>query len=125
MENITLVYDGECPFCSTYARFMRLKDAAGDLRLVNARDANHPVVQDVKSRGYNLDDGMVVIIGGKYYHADEALHVLALMSSRSGIFNRFNYQVFSSPALSRFFYPSLRAGRNIALCLKGAGKIHS
>ena len=33
-----LVYDGDCPFCSRYVQLLRIREAVGPLRLVNARD---------------------------------------------------------------------------------------
>jgi predicted DCC family thiol-disulfide oxidoreductase YuxK len=123
MEPVILIYDGECPFCKTYAKYVRLKEAGG-LTLINAREAGNSYVQDVKARGFNLDDGMVAIIGGKYYHGEEALHVLAFLSSRSGLFNKMNYHLFSSKKISGFAYPFLRAGRNVALKIKGVKQIH-
>jgi hypothetical protein len=103
---------------------VRLK-AGGKLALVNARDSNHPAVRDVKSHGYNLDDGMVAIIDRQYYHGEKALHILALMSSRSGFFNKMNYAVFSSQELSSLFYPLFRLFRNFALKIKNVQKINS
>ena len=38
-----LVYDGDCPFCSAYVRFVRLRDAVGTVHLVDAREGG-PVV---------------------------------------------------------------------------------
>ena len=34
-----LLYDGECPFCTRYVHYTRLKDAAGAVRLIDAREA--------------------------------------------------------------------------------------
>ena len=33
-----IVYDGDCPFCARYVRFVRLRDTIGHVALVNARD---------------------------------------------------------------------------------------
>jgi hypothetical protein len=62
---------------------------------------------------------MVLEIGGVHYHGDACLNRLALMSSRSGLFNRLNYILFRSPRLSRLSYPLLRCGRSLALRLLG------
>ena len=40
-----LVYDGDCPFCSRYVQYLRLRQAAGPVRLVNAREGG-PLVDD-------------------------------------------------------------------------------
>ena len=125
MQKTTLIYDGECPFCSRYARYVRLKGTVGNLFLVNARDGDHEAVRDVIARGFDLDQGMVVVIDGQYYHGEKALHVMALLGSRSGFFNRLNYRLFSSEKMSSLAYPFFRAFRNLALWLKQVKKIHS
>jgi predicted DCC family thiol-disulfide oxidoreductase YuxK len=120
----TLVYDGDCPFCSGFVKRLRIDRAAGKLDLVNAREGGE-IVEDVRRRGYDLDGGMVLILGDEYYHGDEALHRLALMSTRYGWFNRANAWLFSNPSMARFAYPLLRAGRNVALRLLGRSPISS
>lgn len=119
---ITLVYDGECPFCHNYSQMVRLKENVGNLKLINAREAQ-PEVEEIKNKGFDLNEGMVVKIDTQYYHGAEALNVLALLSSRSGFFNRLNYWFFRSTKLSKIAYPFLRGGRNLALKLMGRSKI--
>ena len=117
-----LVYDGECPFCSAYVRYLRVRESLGKVHLVNARDG-HPVVDEIRARGLDLDEGMVLKLGDRYYHGADCINVLALLSTGSGPFNRLNAAIFRSPAASRWLYPLLRSGRNLALRLLGRGKL--
>ncbi|MCE3247451.1 MAG: hypothetical protein K0R41_1276 [Geminicoccaceae bacterium] len=119
-----LVYDGDCPFCSRYVQYLRLRQAAGPVTLVNAREGG-PLVAEMQRAGLDLDEGMVLKLGGRYYHGADCIHALALLSSGSGLFNRINAEVFRSPQLSRVLYPVLRAGRNSVLRLLGRTKIAS
>jgi predicted DCC family thiol-disulfide oxidoreductase YuxK len=119
-----LVYDEECPFCSRYVRLLRLREAVGPVELVNAR-ADHPVVYLLQDRGVNLDEGMALVQGDHISVGDDCIHKLALMSTRSGVFNRINGWVFRSPSMARVLYPVLRAGRNMGLRLLGRSKINS
>ena len=119
-----LVYDGDCPFCSRYVQYLRLREAAGQVTLVNAREGG-PLVDELQRAGLDLDEGMVLKLGGRYYHGADCIHALALLSSSSGLFNRINAKVFRSPQLSRVLYPVLRAGRNTVLRLLGRTKIAS
>lgn len=116
-SSVTLIYDGACPFCTQYARYVKLKDAVGSVRLIDAR-AGGSEVEAAWSK-YDLDNGMLAQIDGQMYYGDDALHVLALLSSRSGFFNKMNYFLFRNRALARVAYPFLRGGRNLALLLKG------
>ena len=36
-EDVWLVYDGECPVCKTYCKYIRIRAAVGNLHLVDAR----------------------------------------------------------------------------------------
>lgn len=113
-----LVYDGDCPVCSRYVRLVRLRESVGDVRVLNARDGG-PVVDEIVRRGLDLDEGMVLIHQGRYYHGSDCIHMLAMLASPSGLFNRLNAAVFRSPGLSRALYPVLRFGRNTLLKILG------
>lgn len=119
---IAVVYDGDCPFCSAFVRLARLRAAAGPVRLVDAR-SDDPLVAEIRARNLDLDRGMVVATGGQFLHADRAMTALALMTTRSGLFNRLVRLAFARPALARRLYPPLVAGRNLTLRLLGRRKI--
>jgi predicted DCC family thiol-disulfide oxidoreductase YuxK len=117
-----LIYDGECPFCSRFARLTRLREAVGPLRLIDARSAA-PEVAAARSRGFVLDEGMLLRLDGHDYAGADCLQRLALLSSRSTLFNRLNYALLRSPSLARVSYPLLRFGRNVALRMLGRPKL--
>ncbi|MEM7252872.1 MAG: DCC1-like thiol-disulfide oxidoreductase family protein [Pseudomonadota bacterium] len=119
---IRVIYDGECPFCSRYVSMMRLRDSVGRVDLIDAREPSS-VVDDIRNRGFDLNEGMVAIIDGKYYHGAECVHVLGLLTTPSGLFNRLNAWVFTSEQRSRVLYPMLRAGRNTVLRILGRSKL--
>ncbi len=117
-----LVYDGECPFCSAYIRFLRFRESAGAVELIDARSGG-PLVDEIVAAGLDLDEGMVLKMAGRFYHGDDCIHALALMSGDSTLFNRVNAWVFKSPDRARLLYPMLRAGRNAVLRLLGRHKL--
>lgn len=75
--------------------------------------------------GFDIDQGMVLRMNGQYFHGADAIHALALLSTRSDIFNRLNHWVFKSKRASSLLYPVMRAGRNLLLKLIGVSKIKS
>lgn len=116
-----LVYDGECPFCRNYVEYIRLKTALPGLRIVSARDR----ISDLWSRlppgaeDYDLDEGMLLWIGGRWHHGAEALHVLSGWTNDPGLVSRLHHTIFSSLSRSRRIYPWLNRGRKLFLRLTG------
>ena len=117
-EDVWLVYDGECPVCNTYCKYIRIRDAVGELRLVDAR---HPsdLLDEVTKAGLDIDQGMVLKFKGAIYYGSDAIHMLTLLSSPSGVFNRINFYVFSTSFGARIFYPICKAFRNVLLKILG------
>ena len=75
--------------------------------------------------GLDIDQGMVLKMGGVIYYGADAIHALALISSRSGVFNRLNYWLFKSKRVSAVLYPLLRFIRNLILKTLGKTKINN
>jgi predicted DCC family thiol-disulfide oxidoreductase YuxK len=123
-EEILLVYDKECPACNNYCQVVRIRQDIGDLKLVDAREDSE-VMREITARGLDIDQGMVLKMGGRLYYGSDAIHALALISSRSGLFNRMNYWIFKSSTLSAVLYPLLRSCRNLLLKLLGVTKINN
>ena len=122
-QGAVIVYDGQCPFCSTYVRFTRLREAIGPVKLVDARSGD-PVVEEAIRAGLSLDEGMVLKYGGRLYHGADCLNMLSLLSSSSGLFNRLMALTFARPEIAHMAYPTLLAGRNATLRLLGRRQIH-
>lgn len=123
-EEILLVYDKECPACNNYCQVVRIREDIGDLKIVDARE-NSAVRDKITEMGLDIDQGMVLKMDGVIYYGSDALHALALISSKSGIFNRVNYWIFKSKTLSAILYPVLRACRNLLLKILGKTKINN
>ena len=123
-EEILLVYDKECPACNNYCQVLRIREGVGELNIVNARE-NSAVMEEITAQGLDIDQGMVLKMGGQLYYGSDAIHALALISSRSGVFNRLNYWIFKSKSMSRFLYPLLRFCRNLLLKVLGKTKINN
>lgn len=124
--DVWFVYDGDCPLCNSAANALRIRKAVGNLHLVNAREeGNYPLLQEIKARNLNLDDGMVIKFQDICYHGADALHIMALLGTGQGWFNRMNAWLFRSRALSALCYPAMRGVRNLALRLKGVPRLRN
>jgi predicted DCC family thiol-disulfide oxidoreductase YuxK len=110
-----VIYDGGCPVCRAYVRFTEFeKDRP--LTYVNARQ--HPdLVSQLSKQGIELDEGLVVAVDDELHHGADAMHVLAGLTPRRGIWNRIMAWPFATQRSSRILYPVFRAGRNLLLRL--------
>ena len=123
-SKIVLIYDKECPACNNYCQFVRVRENIGDIELVNARDTSD-VMNSITAQGLDIDQGMVLKLDNQLYYGADAIHMLALISSRSGVFNRFNYWLFKSKKRSHLLYPILRFFRNLLLKVLSKNKINN
>jgi predicted DCC family thiol-disulfide oxidoreductase YuxK len=117
-EPSLIIYDGDCIFCANYVRLLRLRQSIGKVELLNAR-SDDPRVKDYWGQGYDLNRGMLFVHAGRVYHGDEAINVLASLSSDSTVFNRVNGLVLSNARTARMVYPFLKFGRRVVLLLRG------
>jgi len=123
-QPIQLVYDRQCPACEQYARLVNIRQSLGELELINARDES-AVMDEISAAGFDIDEGMVLKLDGRLYHGADAMHMMAIIGTRAGWFNRLNRWLFSSRAFSHAAYPILRAGRNLLLKLRGVTRINN
>ncbi len=108
MADVRVVYDGDCPFCSAYARLTRLRQRH-DMELVNAREAPE-LVRRLRDRGYDVDEGMVVLADGDIHHGEDAAAFLEVAS---------RLPLLPSAGWIRRLYPWVYRLRSLALRLLG------
>jgi predicted DCC family thiol-disulfide oxidoreductase YuxK len=113
-----IIYDGDCVFCNNYARLLKLKQSVGEVELLDARSGD-PRVNEYWNTGYDLNEGMLFVHGGRVYHGAQAINVLASLSGDSTVFNRINAAILSNQHTARLAYPILKLGRRIVLLVRG------
>jgi len=118
---VQIIYDGDCPFCQAYVGMVRLQENYS-VELIDAREP-HPLVEESTRKGLDLDEGMIVVLEDEFYHGDDAMTRMALMTAESGLLRRLTKWTFKSPGRSRVLYPILRGGRNMTLKVLGHKKI--
>lgn len=113
-----LLYDGECPFCSLYARRSRFETLTGQpLTLIDAGDAPD-LVAELKRQGCDIEEGMILVLDGRRHQGADALMVLRSMTSGSDCFNRFARWFSSTPTRVRLVYPWFRRLRRAAVWVR-------
>lgn len=109
-----LAYDGDCPFCSRYVTWVTIQERHGPIDLIDTRQRPDLVAEFEKS-GFDINRGMVLRFNGAQYYGDQAIHMIALLSSQSGLLSFVNRAVFSNHALAKLLYPVMVFGRNMTL----------
>lgn len=123
-DPIWFIYDGECPICQMGASLYKVRQSVGELHTVDARtEKEHPVVQEATAAGFDFDVGMVIKYQNRFYQGDKALHIMAQLGENTDWYNQINTFLFRSQRLAALCYPSMRTARNLALAIKGVGKI--
>jgi predicted DCC family thiol-disulfide oxidoreductase YuxK len=117
-QRLTIVYDGECPFCGAYAKLYALRANVGHISMINARE-DPAIVSDLRAQGMEINDGMVVTWQGRTYWGADAMHLLSVLGARSGFFGIANRMLFGRETIARFTYPILTAARRLTLATLG------
>lgn len=123
-DGVWLLYDGECPLCSAVASATRLKEAYGALHLLDARTSgDDPLYREAVRRGLDLNEGMVIAAGGDLHFGAEAVRFIARAGDGRTPTMALARALFRAEAPARAAYPLFRGLRNLALRLKGVGRI--
>jgi predicted DCC family thiol-disulfide oxidoreductase YuxK len=123
-SRIAIVYDGDCPFCSSYVTIARIKKAVGTPTLVNARE-RPDLVRSLAQSGIDLDSGMAVYYQGRIYAGGEAMHLLALLSAPEGVLGTLTSALLRWRSFALWVYPALRSGRNLLLKIRNRPPLQS
>ena len=123
-REVLLVYDKECPACDYYCNLVNIRDSFGKLKIVDAREPSQ-VMDEITAMELDIDQGMVLKLDEQIYYGPDAIHMLSLIGTRSGILNRLNYLFFGSRILAKLFYPVLKFCRNLLLKFLGRTKINN
>jgi predicted DCC family thiol-disulfide oxidoreductase YuxK len=122
--DIYLVYDRECPVCEFYCQRIDVSPADGSLERVDARE-DSPLMDEITSANLDIDAGMVLKVKGTLYYGSDAIHQLALRSSKKGFVNRLASALFRHPRIAKILYPALAACRNMLLKLLRRSRINN
>jgi len=113
-----ILYDGECPVCGEYLSLLKIRELAGEVELVNAR-SRPDLVEDLRTVGYEINDGIVLAHRGGIAYGASALSLIAQLDESGRRLNRASAAVFRLPVIGEDLYDVLKAGRKLLLRLLG------
>lgn len=113
-----LLYDGECPACSSYVAFSRLRRLHPSLKVLDARQ-EPALVEALRQRGYEINVGMVMQLDGEIYFGAEATRLIARHARGGGALRRVVLDAIGDAPWSRGLYPLLNRCRRLLLALLG------
>lgn len=117
-----LVYDGQCPVCNNYVRFLELRKKFPEIELLDARqNRDHPAVIEIVKAGYVIDEGMVLVEGDNIHYGADAIYKLS--EAGESWFSKINNLMFRSKSRSNMLYPLMMRGRSLLLKILGIKKI--
>jgi len=113
---LLVVYDDDCPLCANFVRLYSVRKNAGGVELINARE-QPALVRELRSKGMEINEGMIVVWRGHHYFGAEAMNLLAILGNDSGLIGMLNRLLFRNRTIAKGVYPLLVAGRRITLAL--------
>lgn len=117
--NPYLLYDGECPFCTTLSEYYKVKKALPGLELISLRDAEALKKLNLPA-DLNFNEGMILVQeDGSILQGEAAFRVINAKTDISSLKDFFLVGVNSKKWASRWIYPVMFQLRKLVLKLKG------
>ena len=115
---LTLVYDGGCLFCRSFALRSELLGGLSDLKIVDGR-ADEILRRNLDTRGLRLADGAVLLEGDQAWHGSAAVAELCRRMQPSDPLLSLLRDLFRDQNRAGTLYPGLLLARRLALGLRG------
>ena len=115
---LTLVYDGGCLFCRSFALRSELLGGLTDLKILDGR-ADDALRRTLEARGMRLADGAVLMEGEQAWHGSAAIAELSRRMQPSDPLLMVLRDLFRDRSRAEALYPGLLLARRLALGLRG------
>ena len=79
-SKLVFLYDGECPFCNHFSELLELRSALPEITIKNARE-NLSEMKALLERGYDLDNGAILLKGEEVLHGASAINFIDIDSA--------------------------------------------
>ena len=111
-QKLTLYYDKQCPFCSKYAKLLKLKENFE----INLKDARENIDEiSVLCKNLDINDGFIVIYKNDCFQGAKALEFLNRAVDKTTILGKLHFFFAYENIFSKFLYKTLFILRKIAL----------
>ena len=118
-SSFTFIYDGKCPFCNHFAELLELRSKLDDITVLDAR-RNPKLVNELLSKGFDIDQGAVLLHEDKIFHGHEAINTICnQISNPSSNLLKILTMTFKSHKRTKLIFPLLVIARRFALISKG------
>ena len=111
------MFDGGCPFCRHFAQRSELAGGIPDLQIVDGRRAVD-LRRRLASRGWQLRDGAMVLLGDEVLHGAAAIQWLCSRMQPSDALLQLLAPLLAQPQRAKTLYPLLLGARAMALRLR-------
>ena len=118
-SELTFIYDGECPFCNHFAQLLEIKSKIDKITIIDGRE-NLFILNDLLKKGYDLDNGAILLQGEYIFHGAEAINVICkeINNPSSALLNILS-NIFKSKKRTNFLFPFLVRARRFVLISRG------
>ena len=111
-QNLTLYYDKQCPFCSKYTNFLKLKENF-ELTLKDARENLSEI--SLICPNLNINDGFIVVYENNCFQGAKALQFLNSAVDKDTFFGKLHFIFRYDNIFSKILYNVLFILRKIIL----------
>ncbi len=115
-QKITLYYDKQCPFCSKYANFLKLKENF-EITLKDARQNLDEI--SLICENLNINDGFIVIYKNECFQGPKALSFLNSAVDKTTFLGKLHFLFRYDNLFSNLLYKLFFIWRKIILFILG------
>ena len=115
-QKLTLYYDKQCPFCSKYANFLKLKENF-EITLKDARENQFEI--SLICGNLNINDGFIVIYKNDCFQGSKALAFLNSAVDKTTLLGKLHFFFRYDNLFSNLLYKLFFILRKIILFILG------
>ena len=115
-QKITLYYDKQCPFCSKYANFLKLKENF-EITLKDARENLSEI--SIICENLNINDGFIVVYKNDCFQGAKALAFLNSAVDKTTFLGKLHFLFRYDNLFSNLLYKLFFIWRKIILFILG------